>query len=263
MARIAEEEIERLKKEVDLAELVGKAGVELKKAGADLVGRCPFHEDDTPSLVVSPHKGLWHCMGACQAGGSVIDWVMRAEKVSFRHAVELLRDGDARSCLGRGTRSTVRQLSPPVAREASDEELLCQVVDYYHARLKESPEALAYLARRRVDDPAAIGTFGLGYCDRTLGLRIADKTDPRRCRDAGRPATGRHLPCLGPRAPRRLADDPGDRRLRGASPSSTGARSQAGRAPARHCTSTCPAPTAACGTRRRSRPRGRSCSPRA
>jgi DNA primase len=176
MARIAEEEIERLKKEVDLALLVGKAGVELKRAGADLVGRCPFHSDDTPSLVVSPHKGLWHCMGACQAGGSVIDWVMRAERVSFRHAVELLRDGTASGAVSAArSRSTVRQLRPPVAREASDEELLCQVVDYYHARLTESPEALAYLARRRIDDPQAITTFRLGFSDRTLGLRIAHK----------------------------------------------------------------------------------------
>jgi DNA primase len=169
MARIAEEEIERLKKEVDLAELVGKAGVELRKAGADMVGRCPFHEDDTPSLVVSPHKGLWHCMGACQAGGSVIDWVMRAERVSFRHAVELLREGMTGAVSGRTTRSTVRQLPPPVARDASDDELLVQVVDYYHARLTESPEALAYLARRRIDGPEAITTFGLGYCDRSSG----------------------------------------------------------------------------------------------
>lgn len=176
MARIADEEIERLKKEVDLAGLVGKAGVELKRVGADLVGRCPFHSDDTPSLVVSPAKGLWHCMGACQAGGSVIDWVMRAERVSFRHAVELLRDGTASGAVSAArSRSTVRQLRPPVSREASDEELLLEVVDYYHARLKESPEALAYLARRRIDDPAAVSTFRLGYSDRTLGLRLPTK----------------------------------------------------------------------------------------
>ena len=52
---------------------------------------CPFHDDREPSLVMTPAKNLWHCLGACQAGGSVIDWVMRAEGVSFRHAVELLR----------------------------------------------------------------------------------------------------------------------------------------------------------------------------
>jgi hypothetical protein len=90
VARIPEAEIERLKAEVSLAE---SAGVTLRRTGDDLTGCCPFHEDSTPSLVISPAKNLWHCLGACQAGGSVIDWVMRAEGVSFRHAVELLRDG--------------------------------------------------------------------------------------------------------------------------------------------------------------------------
>ena len=68
--------------------------MELRTAGADLTGCCPFHEDR--HAVAGDHrpaKNLWHCLGACQAGGSVIDWVMRAEGVSFRHAVELLRDG--------------------------------------------------------------------------------------------------------------------------------------------------------------------------
>jgi CHC2 zinc finger len=73
--------------------LASAAGVELRRQGKDLVALCPFHEERTGSLVVSPERNLWHCMGACQAGGSVIDWVMRTEGVSFRHAVELLRDG--------------------------------------------------------------------------------------------------------------------------------------------------------------------------
>jgi DNA primase len=50
MARIPEVEIERLKVEVSLARLVEASGLTLEKRGADLVGRCPFHEDDTPSL---------------------------------------------------------------------------------------------------------------------------------------------------------------------------------------------------------------------
>ena len=93
MARIPESEVERLKDEVSLERLVEAAGVELRRQGKDLVGCCPFHEDRSPSLVISPAKNLWHCLGACQAGGSVIDWVMRTDGVSFRHAVELLRDG--------------------------------------------------------------------------------------------------------------------------------------------------------------------------
>jgi DNA primase len=91
MARIAEEEIERLKGEVSLERLVTGFGIELKRHGAELLGLCPFHDDREPSLVVSPKKNLWHCLGACQTGGSVIDWVMQTQGVSFRNAVELLR----------------------------------------------------------------------------------------------------------------------------------------------------------------------------
>jgi DNA primase catalytic core len=175
--RIADQEIERLKKEVPLEALVAASGVELNKAGADLVGRCPFHDDREPSLVVSPAKNLWHCLGACHAGGSTIDWVMRAQGVSFRHAVELLRAGKAAGQLSgpAPARSTVRRLPSPVERDAGDAEALAQVVDYYHASLLGSPAALAYLRSRRVDDPEAIEVFKLGHADRTLAYRLPTK----------------------------------------------------------------------------------------
>jgi len=185
VARIPDELVRRLKEEIDLAALVTRSGVALKKAGRDLVGRCPFHDDDTPSLMVSPSKGLWHCMGACQSGGTVIDWVMRAEGVSFRHAVELLRAGEQPVVTG-SARSTVRRLPAPVEATAGDAEALLQVVAYYHATLTESPEALAYLARRKIDDPAALERFSLGYANRTLGLRLPNKN-----RKAGAELRGR------------------------------------------------------------------------
>jgi DNA primase len=185
VARVPEVEIERLKEQVSLVSLVAVHGVELRKAGADLVGRCPFHDDRTPSLVVTPAKNLWHCLGACQAGGSVVDWVMRAEGVSFRHAVELLRDGMPTSAVaGSSTgsaaasapkRSTVRKLPAPVAQSAADGELLAQVVGFYARTLTESPEALEYLRRRRIAHPEVLTTFQLGYANRTLGLRLPDK----------------------------------------------------------------------------------------
>jgi DNA primase len=77
MARIPDHEIDRLKQEISLQRLVEAQGIELKQHGADWIGRCPFHDDRTPSFVVSPKKNLWHCLGACQTGGTVIDWVMK------------------------------------------------------------------------------------------------------------------------------------------------------------------------------------------
>ena len=68
--------------------------MELRCHGANLVGRCPFHDDQGPSLVVTPSKNLWHSLGACQAGGSVIDWVVRdAERLHSRsHIARSRRD---------------------------------------------------------------------------------------------------------------------------------------------------------------------------
>jgi len=189
MARIPDEQIERLKEEVSLQRLVELAGVELVRQGKDLVGRCPFHDDRSPSLVISPNKNLWHCLGACQAGGSVIDWVMRVEGVSFRHAVELLRDGVAPTRLtdgGPARVSTVTKLPPPLERTADDRELLERVVGFYHQALKESQDALGYLERRGLTHPELIDMFRLGFADRTLGYRL-----PAKNRAAGAEIRGR------------------------------------------------------------------------
>jgi DNA primase len=172
MARIPAEELERLRAEVSVERLVETDGIELKAAGKDLLGRCPFHEDREASLVVTPSKNLWHCFG-CQIGGGPIDWVMKARSVSFRHAVELLRSGELASGVQRGG---LRALPPPIHFDAGDQALLSQAIAYYHERLKQTPEALAYLARRGLDDGELIERHRLGFADRTLGLRLPEKT---------------------------------------------------------------------------------------
>lgn len=171
MARIPESELEHLKATVSVQRLVEAKGVSLVRHGADLHGRCPFHEDKTPSLVVSPAKNLWHCLGACATGGSVIDWVMRAEGVSFRHAVELLRD-DVPLSDGIVKQATVPKLAAPLALDADDAALLAQVIDYYRDTLTHSPEALTYLEQRGIRNEEAIDRFKLGFANRTLGLRL-------------------------------------------------------------------------------------------
>ena len=175
MARIPDELLRRIREEVALERLAEARGVELKRHGADLIGRCPFHDDREPSLVVTPGKNLWHCLGECQTGGSPIDWVMKAEGVSFRHAVEILRAEHfptTPSLDGPPQRSTVPKLAPPVDLDADDRELLGQVIGYYHQTLKESPEALAYLENRGLRHPELIARFQLGYANRTLGYRL-------------------------------------------------------------------------------------------
>src|SRR5271165_5736645 len=179
MPRIPEAELEQIKRRTDLAALVRAKGIELRPHGTGhLAGKCPFHEDSTPSFIVTPGKNLFHCLG-CGAGGTVIDFIMRHDGLSFRHAVEVLRSGQASVLVATTSptkHGTVRKLPPPVAYDADDQTLLTQVIDYYHERLMQTPAALAYLEKRGIRSEEAIKTFRLGFADRTLGLRLPQKS---------------------------------------------------------------------------------------
>jgi DNA primase len=179
MARIPAQIVERLKTEVSVQRLAEARGVVLTKHGADLHGCCPFHADRTPSLVITPSKNLWHCLGACQVGGTAIDWVMKAEGISFRHAVELLQSDWLPLAAASGSvpkQSTVKKLPAALQSDQADAKLLVQVVDFYHQTLLQSPEALRYLERRGIDSAEAIETFRIGFANRTLGYRLPEKT---------------------------------------------------------------------------------------
>ncbi|MGC1508235.1 CHC2 zinc finger domain-containing protein, partial [Ketobacter sp.] len=178
MARFTDEELNRIKQDVSLVRLLESQGHVLKKQGKDYACRCPFHDDATPSLIVSPKTNLWHCMGACQMGGSVIDWVMKSQGVSFRYAVELLRN-DHPELASQNTQpvkyNTARKLPSTLAADllAADEAgVLDRVVGFYHDTLLSEPEALAYLEKRGLHDLELIHTFKLGFANRTLAYHI-------------------------------------------------------------------------------------------
>lgn len=189
MARLKENELERLKQEVSLLDLVQSYGVKLEKKGKDLIGLCPFHDDHSPSLVITPAKNLWHCMGACQEGGSVIDWVMKSEGVSLRHALEILKERENPDVLGGQIKhikkATIRKLDSPFDFESDkpieNQALLNQVIDFYHETLKQNPEGIEYLQQRSLKNPGMIDRFKLGISNRTLGYRM-----PARNRQSGK-----------------------------------------------------------------------------
>ncbi|MDY7096259.1 MAG: CHC2 zinc finger domain-containing protein, partial [Acidobacteriota bacterium] len=181
MARIPTEELERLKREVSVERLVEARGVELKRQGKDLRGRCPLHPDEDPSFSVDPVKNVFHCFG-CGAKGSVIDLVMALEGVTFRHAVEILRAdypglGEAPADRPPPRTSTTLKLPPLVSDddEISDDELRGVVAGYYHETLKQSPEALEYLESRGLRSAEMVERFQLGFSNRTLGYRLPQR----------------------------------------------------------------------------------------
>lgn len=195
MARIPEEEIERIKTDTNLVALIQSRGVALKQKGLNWTGLCPFHDDkQTPNLIVTPGKGLFRCMAAnCGKTGNAIQFVQWHDGVSFRHAFELLANGGKvafEQSGGVAKKSTAPKLPCPLDAEG-DSKALAQVSDYYAERLAQNPDALAYLATRGLDDESLIARFKIGFADRTLGLRI-----PQKNRKAGAELRG-HLQKLG------------------------------------------------------------------
>ena len=179
MPRITDEQLKRLKNDISLVRLIESSGYQLKPEGKDQVMCCPFHEDKTASLKVSVAKNVFNCFG-CGVSGTTIDWVMQTQGVSFRHACEILMGGGELEA-GSKKWNTVPKLASPLASQADNQTALNQVIDYYHESLKQTPEALTYLASRGLDHPELIDTFKLGFANRTLGLRL-----PAKNREAGK-----------------------------------------------------------------------------
>jgi len=182
MARIPETEIARIKAETDLIALIQARGTVLKKQGTNWIGLCPFHDDQkTPNLIVTPGKGLFRCMaGGCGKTGNAIQFVQWFDGLSFRHAFELLADGGKAAFESANASGQPKQASRnpklPCPLDGTGAALLGQVADYYADRLARSPAALDYLKIRGLDDEKLVRKFKIGFSDRTLGLRIPQKT---------------------------------------------------------------------------------------
>ncbi len=172
MPYVPPEVTERLKREVSIQRLAEARGIKLTRSGKELIGLCPFHDDRNPSLNIDPVANVWHCKGACGEGGSVIDWVMRAEGVSFHHALELLKRDYAPSAGPVVKIATVPKLPPLIDATADDKKLLRTVADYYHRTLKDAPEAQQYLVKRGLQSGEIIDRFKLGYANRSLCLHL-------------------------------------------------------------------------------------------
>jgi DNA primase len=170
MARFPDSKLERLKATTDLAALVRGAGVELQAHGEDLLGLCPFHDDHEPSLVVSPKKGLWNCLGACRAGGSAIDWVMKLHELTFREAVVHLQNGGSSATKAAAKERSRAPLS--LAARPSNPDLLARVVAIYRESYRASAEAKGYTVARGIGNEESADRFAYGYADGSLLAKL-------------------------------------------------------------------------------------------
>ncbi|ELS8110062.1 toprim domain-containing protein [Escherichia coli] len=170
MARIPKHELDELKRSVNLLSLAQSQGHKFKKHGADsYVCLCPFHDEKTPSCVITPAKGLYHCFG-CGAKGSVIDWQMTTTGQGLREAVAFLKDRLAGTD-GNTSSLVVSPVEPKamparqllVDLDVDGQALLRQVTDFYHSNLLNSPEAQAWLVHRGLTHPELVSHFRLGF----------------------------------------------------------------------------------------------------
>ena len=183
MARIPDADIIRIISDTDLVALIQSRGVPLKLHGQNWTGFCPFHDDkEQASLIVTPGEGLWRCTAApCGKTGDVIQFLEAFDGLSYRHAFELLAHGGKaayeRPPDAPRKQTTVPRLPCPLDETAEDVILLDQVAAYYASRLAapESQSARDYLVSRGLDDETLWQRFGIGFSDRTLGLRIPEK----------------------------------------------------------------------------------------
>ncbi len=153
-----------------IADVVAASGLQLRPMGGRLTGVCPFHGDTRPSFVVYPATQSYYCFG-CGAGGDVIDFVSRLNKVSFKEAVDLL-------CGPAVRRESVARFHCVSEAPAVDPDDAARVVeaavDFYHGALLRTPKPLTYLRSRGVRE-ATITNCRLGFGEPGLTGHLAKR----------------------------------------------------------------------------------------
>jgi len=157
---LSEEKVSEIRDRSSILEVVSDY-VNLKKAGKNYKGLCPFHSEKTPSFMVNEEKQIFHCFG-CGAGGDVFTFLMKVGNFSFPQAVEELAKRY-------GVRLPPRELSPAKKKEMDKREILFQInqmaSEYFHdllSRRREGEEGRRYLSQRGMSEEI-IKEHRLGY----------------------------------------------------------------------------------------------------
>jgi DNA primase len=146
---ITQDSIDALKARLDVVDVVGSY-VELKKAGANYKALCPFHDEKTPSFVVSPSKGIYHCF-SCGAGGDSIKFVMEYEKLNYPEALEKL---------AQNYNFTLTHTDNKHNKPRS--QVMDKLNEWYQNLLTSKQNALSYIKERGIYE-SSVEKFGIGY----------------------------------------------------------------------------------------------------
>jgi DNA primase len=149
------DDIELIKQKINIVDLVGEY-ITLKKAGVNYKANCPFHGENTPSFMVSPERGIWHCFG-CGRGGDHFKFLMEKDSLDFKDALEILaqKAGVTLKKANKQDKDIKDQLYAANTKAA-------QLFNFLLTENKIGKEALAYLHKRGLTDQT-IKTFNIGY----------------------------------------------------------------------------------------------------
>jgi DNA primase len=158
------QEVELIKERLNIADIVGEY-VTLKRSGSYFKGLCPFHQEKTPSFIVSPDKGIWHCFGACAEGGDVFSFVQKTEGLDFPAALKLLAERA-------GVKLSERRGAAARRNESKRERLfsLLELASRFYTEIllnqKAGTRAKEYLEKRGMA-AATMRAFGVGYAPKS------------------------------------------------------------------------------------------------
>ena len=150
--------VDEIKKKVDLIQYINSY-IPLKKTGRNYKSVCPFHQEKTPSFVVSSDRQIWHCFGACQDGGDVIKFLMKWENITFSEA---LRELAEKAGVKLTKVSFDDQTWKKKERMLSINNLAAEFFEYILHETKFGRKALDYLVLRELNIKI-IKKFQLGY----------------------------------------------------------------------------------------------------
>ena len=148
----SKESVEELKNRIDIVDVIGRT-VQLKRAGANYKGLCPFHNEKTPSFIVSPQKQIFTCFGGCGASGDVVSFVEKYYNLDFNEAVQKLADEYGIEIKKKEYKDD-REKYYEINREAAR---------FFYRNMTETVNpGYTYMKNRGIED-RTIKKFGLGY----------------------------------------------------------------------------------------------------
>lgn len=151
-------DLETIKQKIDIVSLISEY-VTLAKTGANFKGLCPFHQEKSPSFIVSPERQIWHCFGGCQDGGDIFRFIMRAENLEFVEALEFLAKRAGIKLETNPNRSKIVDQKQKIYQINS---LASNFFNYILTSHPLGTIAREYLQARKIND-SSIKLFGLGY----------------------------------------------------------------------------------------------------